>query len=51
MKAWRRCTSCAGTGIYVWTDLSGLARGGTCEKCHGTGAERIIKEKKGTKKP
>lgn len=33
----KRCDSCEGKGIYVWTDRSGMARGVTCSDCKGTG--------------
>ena len=36
-KEQKRCDSCEGRGLYVWTDRGGTLHGATCEDCKGTG--------------
>jgi len=38
----KRCTSCAGKGLFVWTDRAGIVHGLTCNDCKGTGKDRPI---------
>lgn len=41
-KEGKRCTSCDGKGLHVWTERNGTARGVKCDDCKGTGKERPI---------